>query len=115
MTTRDLPVGEPRQRQYRFGDFILDLERGFLRRNGQEVPLRPKAFEVLRYLVLHHGKLVSKNELVEAVWPDTAVTDNSLTQCLSEVRRALDDNAQTAIRTVARRGYRLMVPVKWNW
>jgi len=46
------------------------LERGSLRRNGEEVPLRPKAFDVLKYLVLHHGRLVSKNELVAAVWAD---------------------------------------------
>jgi DNA-binding winged helix-turn-helix (wHTH) protein/Tol biopolymer transport system component len=84
---------------------VFDLDAGFLRRDGQEVPLRPKAFEVLKYLVLKHGTLVSKNELVEAVWPDAAVTDNSLSQCLVEVRRAINDDAQTLIRTVARRGY----------
>jgi DNA-binding winged helix-turn-helix (wHTH) protein len=49
--------------------------------------------------------------LVEAVWPDTAVTDNSLSQCLFEIRRALEDDAQTAIRTVARRGYVFDKPV----
>jgi len=99
------------RRQYRFGRFLLDLEAGFLRRDGQEVSLRPKAFEVLTHLVAHHGKLVSKNELVEAVWPDSAVTDNSLAQCLFEIRRALDDDSQTVIRTVARRGYVFEAPV----
>ena len=111
MTTRESSVGEPRRRQYRFNHFVFDLEGGCLRRNSQQVPLRPKAFEVLKYLVLHHGKLVSKNELVQAAWPDAAVTDNSLSQCLFEIRRALDDEAQTVIRTVARRGYVFDAPV----
>jgi len=111
MTTRESTADAHRRRQYQFGDFVLDLETGFLRRNGQNVPLRPKTFDVLKYLVVHHGKLVTKNELIEAVWPDTAVTDNSLSQCLFEIRRALDDDSQTAIRTVARRGYVFDLPV----
>src|SRR5512138_3646122 len=111
MTTRESAADAHRRRQYRFGEFVLDLETGFLRRNGQDVPLRPKSFEVLTYLVVHHGKLVPKNDLVEAVWPDTAVTDNSLSQCLFEIRRALDDDSQTVIRTVARRGYVFDAPV----
>ena len=102
---------EQRRRQYRFGAFVLDLDTGFLLRNGVAVPLRPKSFDVLTYLVVHHGKLVAKNELVEAVWPNTAVTDNSLSQCLFEIRRALDDDSQTVIRTVARRGYVLAAAV----
>lgn len=105
MTIPDALATDARQRQYRFRDFILDLDSGFLRRNGQEIPLRPKAFEVLRYLVMHPGTLVSKNELVDAVWPNAAVTDNSLSQCLFEIRRAIDDEAHPMIRTVARRGY----------
>jgi DNA-binding winged helix-turn-helix (wHTH) protein/Tol biopolymer transport system component len=104
-------VGEPRDRQYRFGEFVLDVENGFLRRHGEEISLRPKALGVLIYLVLHHGNLVTKDELVEAVWPDTAVTDNSLSQCLVEIRRALNDDAQAVIRTVARRGYIFDAPV----
>ncbi len=111
MTTRESAADANRRGHYRFGDFVLDLETGFLRRNGQDVPLRPKSFDVLTYLVVHHGKLVTKNELVEAVWPDTAVTDNSLSQCLFEIRRALDDDSQTIIRTVARRGYVFDMPV----
>ena len=111
MTTRESAADGQNRRQYRFGDFVLDLEAGFLRRNGHDVALRPKSLEVLTYLVVRHGRLVSKNELVEAVWPDTAVTDNSLAQCLFEIRRALDDEAQTVIRTVARRGYVFDAPV----
>ena len=79
------PAGAPRV--FRWDDFVLDLEAGFLRQGGVEVALRPKAFEVLAYLVRHHDTLVSKNQLVEAVWADAAVTDNSLAQCLVEIRR----------------------------
>jgi eukaryotic-like serine/threonine-protein kinase len=101
----DFIAKEPQPTRYRFGEFLLDLEGGFLRRNGEEVSLRPKAFDVLRYVVLHHGRLISKDELARAVWPDVAVTDNSLAQCLLEIRRALADDDQRLIRTVARRGY----------
>jgi DNA-binding response OmpR family regulator len=94
--------GERAPRQYSFADFTLDLEGGFLWRGVEEVTLRPKAFEVLSYLVRHHGRLVSKNALTEAVWPDAAITDNSLAQCMVEIRRALNDDSQQLIRTVAR-------------
>jgi DNA-binding winged helix-turn-helix (wHTH) protein len=100
-----------RLRRYTFGEFTLDLDAGFLRRGTEEVALRPKPFEVLAYLVQHHGRLVSKSELADAVWPDTAVMDNSLAQCLVEVRRALGDESQQVIRTVARRGYMFAAPV----
>jgi DNA-binding winged helix-turn-helix (wHTH) protein/Tol biopolymer transport system component len=102
---------ETRDRQYRFGDFTLDLDGGFLRRGADAVPLRPKAFDALTYLVARHGRLVTKTELLEAIWPDAAVTDNSLAQCLAEIRRALGDDSQQAIRTVARRGYVFAAPV----
>src|SRR5262245_30073089 len=73
--------------------------------------MRPKTFEVLAYIVERHGRLVAKAELIEAVWPDTAVTDNSLAQCLVEIRRALGDDSQQYVRTVARRGYVFAAPV----
>jgi DNA-binding winged helix-turn-helix (wHTH) protein/Tol biopolymer transport system component len=97
--------------RYRFGAFALDLERGFLRHADTDVPLRPKAFDALAYLVAHPGKLVTKAELIAAVWPATSVTDNSLSHCLLEIRRALGDDAQQLIRTVARRGYVFAAPV----
>lgn len=100
----------PRGR-YRFGAFTFDLERGFLRRDDTEVQLRPKAFDALAYLVARHGKLVTKAELIAAVWPATSVTDNSLSHCLLEIRRALGDDSQQLIRTVARRGYVFAAPV----
>src|SRR3954447_6316660 len=99
------------RRLFQFADFTLDLEGGFLRRAGEEVALRPKPFEVLTYLVEHHGRLVTKGALIKAVWADTAVTDNSLARCLLEIRRALADDSQQMIRTVARRGYVFAAPV----
>ena len=88
-----------------FDGFTLDLTRGGLLRGTEEVKLRPKSFEVLKYLVENSGRLLSKEELIGAVWPDTAVTDDSLVQCLIEVRRALDDSLQRLVKTVPRRGY----------
>lgn len=91
---------------YSFDEFTLDLTRGcLLRGNTEEIKLRPKSFEVLRYLAENGGRLVTKDELIEAVWTDTAVTDDSLVQCLKDIRRALDDKSQTFIKTVPRRGY----------
>jgi eukaryotic-like serine/threonine-protein kinase len=88
-----------------FDEFTLDLTRGCLLRLNEEVKLRPKAFDVLSYLVENNGRLVSKDELIHAVWIDTAVTDDSLVQCLMEVRRALGGKAQPFIKTVPSRGY----------
>src|ERR1043166_6168847 len=88
-----------------FEGFTLDLTRGCLLRGNQEIKLRPKPFEALAYLVDNAGRLINKAELIQAVWPDTAVTDDSLVQCMMEVRRALGDDAQQIIKTVPRRGY----------
>ena len=88
-----------------FDGFTLDLTRGCLLRGNQEIKLPPKPYDALKYLVENPGRLISKQELIEALWPDTAVTDDSLVQCLIEVRRALGDEAQQIIKTVQRRGY----------
>src|SRR5882672_3278430 len=90
---------------YSFSDFSIDLDRGCLLRAGQEVKLRPKVFEALRYLVENNNRLVTKAELISVLWPDSFVTDDSLVQCLVELRRALGDDAQEYIKTVPRRGY----------
>src|SRR5262245_44532912 len=88
-----------------FDGFTLDLTRGCLLRGAEEVKLPPKPFEALKYLVENPGRLISKTELIEVIWPDTAVTPDSLVQCMIEVRRALHDDAQQVIKTVPRRGY----------
>ena len=92
-------------RSLRFQSFTLDLQRLCLRGSAGEVDLRPKSFEVLRYLAEHAGRVVPKEEVIKAVWPDVTVTDESLTRCISEVRRAIGDEAQQIIKTVSRRGY----------
>lgn len=88
-----------------FDDFTLDLARGCLLRSSEEVKLRPKSFEVLRQLVENNDRLMSKAELMRGVWPDSFVTDDSLVQCLIEIRRALEDDVHRYIKTVPRRGY----------
>src|SRR5271170_2408112 len=75
------PMSEVIGRLFRFGRYTLDLRRGCLRCDDRDVELRPKSFDVLRYLVQNAGRLVSKDELIEAVWPNVAVTDDSLTRC----------------------------------
>ena len=73
MSNAEPRSAERSRRRYSFGEFTLDLEGGALTRGGEEITLRPKSFEVLTYLVEHHGQLVTKSAIVEAVWPDTAV------------------------------------------
>lgn len=90
---------------YRFGEFVLDVARGCVLKAGQEIRLRPKVYEALKYLVQNPGRLIAKQELIQAVWPDSFVTDDSLVQCTVELRRALDDRDQQLLKTVPRRGY----------
>ena len=90
---------------YSFDAFTLDLKRGCLQHGQQEIKLRRKSFEVLKYLVENSGRLVSKHELIHAVWVDTVVTDDSLVQCLKDVRHALSDETRQIIKTVHGRGY----------
>jgi TolB-like protein/DNA-binding winged helix-turn-helix (wHTH) protein len=96
---------------YDFGGYTLDLTRGRLSAGDRIIELRPKSFDVLAHLVENAGRLVPKDELLEAVWPDVTVGDESLAKCVSEVRAALNDSAQRLVRTVPRRGYLLDVPV----
>jgi adenylate cyclase len=95
----------------RFHDYTLDVARGSLRTADREIELRPKSFEVLRCLVENADRLVTKDELIKTVWPNVIVTDESLMQCVSEVRHAIGDIGQTIIKTVPRRGYRFASPV----
>ena len=78
-----------------------------MRVGGAAVSLRPKTFALLAYLAGRPGRLLTKDELIEAVWPDVTVTDDSLVQCISELRAAFGDDGQSLIKTVPRRGYLL--------
>jgi TolB-like protein/DNA-binding winged helix-turn-helix (wHTH) protein len=95
---------------FRVGECRLDLDRGTLSCDGALVPLRAKAFALLGHLARNAGRVVSKDELLERVWPDVIVTEDSLTQAIRDVRRAIGDERQEIVRTVARRGYLLAVP-----
>ncbi|HET9067646.1 MAG TPA: winged helix-turn-helix domain-containing protein [Amaricoccus sp.] len=75
--------------------------------DGRAVALRPQTFAVLKLLIANPGRLVTKDELQTAVWPGIAVTDDSLVQCIGEIRKALGDEARSLVETVPRRGYRL--------
>jgi DNA-binding winged helix-turn-helix (wHTH) protein len=91
----------------RFDRFLLDPSRPSVRAGEQELTLRPKAFDLLHYLARNSGRLVSKQELHEAICPAVTVTDDVLVQCIRELRRALADHERRLIKTVNRRGYLL--------
>ncbi len=96
---------EARPSTYHFGEFTLDVERGCVLKDGQEIKLRPKVYETLKYLVKNPGRLIAKKELIDAVWLDAFVTDDSLVQCTVELRQALNDREHRLLKTVPRRGY----------
>jgi DNA-binding winged helix-turn-helix (wHTH) protein len=100
----------------RFGPFVLDAGEYRLSRGDAAVDLTPKAFELLRSLVERAGTLVTKEELFATIWPGVAVTDNALTQVVSDLRQALGDSsgAPVYVQTVARRGYRFVADVAWG-
>ena len=100
----------PSQR-YTFEHWTLDCGRGALTAEAGDIALRPKSFDVLRFLVENAGRLVSREDVLEAVWPGLTVTEESLTQCVSEVRQALGDSGQRIIKTVPKRGYLFDAPV----
>jgi len=95
---------------YRFGDTSVDTLRAEVRRAGETVPLRRKSFDVLVYLLQRPRRVVTKVELLDAVWGDRIVTEGSLKHCLMEVRAAIGDHERKFIRTVPRRGYILEAP-----
>jgi DNA-binding winged helix-turn-helix (wHTH) protein len=110
----DVNAGEPVPGEtILFGPFCLDLRAGRLLRGSQPLRLRPKTFAVLRHLVQRSGALVTKDELLDAVWADTAVTENTLAQSIGELRRVLKDDATPPrfIETVHYRGFRSVAPV----
>src|SRR5918994_2114657 len=104
----------PTAASYRFGPFVVDGGAYRLLRDGENVPLSPKIIDLLLFLAARPSVLVSKEELFTALWPDVAVTDNALTQAVSELRQALGDDPSkpTYVQTVARRGYRFIAPVE---
>jgi DNA-binding winged helix-turn-helix (wHTH) protein len=99
--------------EYSFGDYVLDRRRHTLRRGDEEICLGERSFGVLALLVENAGRVVGRQELIDSVWHDVAVSDDSLARAVSDLRTALgDDSSQpTFIRTVHRRGYLFIAPV----
>jgi TolB-like protein/DNA-binding winged helix-turn-helix (wHTH) protein len=104
-------VPEPEPQRYSFDGFTVDLTRAALLRDGVQVSLRPRSFDALRFLIENRARLVTKEELVQTLWPRTVVTDDSLVKCIQDVRNALEDDGHRYIKTVPRRGYIFDAPV----
>src|SRR5580658_826253 len=98
---------------YYFGQFVLDPRRRTLSRADSIISLTPKAFDLLLFFVQKPNRLVTKDELLQAVWGDTFVEEGNLTQYISHVRKALGANSEDArlIVTLARKGYQFTAPV----
>ena len=102
---------------YEFGPFRVDPQNRLLLRDGQPVPLNGKPFDILLALLEHHGQLLSKDELLARVWPDTAVEEGNLGRSVSSLRKALDDSPDEHryIVTLSRHGYRFVGDVRERW
>ncbi len=104
-------VAETSGRRWRFADYEFDELGRELRVKGRAVELESKPLDILLQLLLHAGEVVTKEELLESVWPDVMVVDGSLATAVSKLRKAMGDEDHPAIVTVPRVGYRLAVPV----
>ncbi len=98
---------------YEFGPFRVDPEKEILQRAGEPIPLTPKTFQILLVLVRHSNEVVTKEDLMKTVWPDTFVEETNLTRNIFALRKALGDNEQNRyIITVPGQGYRLAEGVR---
>src|SRR5882724_9107622 len=104
----------PDNRVYRIGNIEIDTSQGCVRRDGEEMHLRRKSFQVLIYLLEHRDRLVTKDELFDNLWQDTAVTDDALAKCVMDIRKTLGDDTrqQRLLKTIPKAGYRFIVPVE---
>lgn len=108
-------MSEAKSSIYEFADFRVDAAKRLLKRcDGEAIPLTPKVFDTLLYLVEHRGVVLDKNDLMLAIWPDTVVEENNLNQSISALRRVLGENRgeNRYIATVPGRGYRFVAEVK---
>jgi DNA-binding winged helix-turn-helix (wHTH) protein/Tol biopolymer transport system component len=101
--------------KYHFGDFELDTTELVLRRKNKIVALTPKALQVLTYLIRNSGRVVGRQQMLDALWPDSIVEDSNLTVTISALRKALgeNNNGNRFIETVAKRGYRFVPQVRF--
>jgi len=98
--------------RYEFGPFLLDAAERLLSRDGEVVPLSPKAFDLLLAMVERYGRLIEKDDLMRLVWPDTFVEEANLSYTISMIRKALGDSGGQFIATVPKHGYRFMAEVR---
>ncbi|WP_163881356.1 winged helix-turn-helix domain-containing protein [Rhizobium laguerreae] len=94
----------PEENQFDFGAFVLDLQTGLLARGGSVVPIRPKTFTLLMHLLRNPNRVISKDELIAAVWERAVVTDDALTQTVRDLRRILGDEG-ARLQSLPKRGY----------
>src|SRR5262245_58284041 len=107
-------IGQQARRFYEFGAFRLDPAERVLARDGERVSLTPKAFETLVLLVRHGGRVLTKDQLIQTLWPDSYVEENNLTQQISQLRHALGNgtDGRRYIETVPKLGYRFVPDVR---
>ncbi|MEZ5428569.1 MAG: winged helix-turn-helix domain-containing protein [Pyrinomonadaceae bacterium] len=107
-------MGNKSKGLYEFGNFRLDVETDTLWQDDQLISISPKAFDLLKLLVINGGNIVSKEEIFETVWADTFVEDGVLTQNIYTLRNTLgkDEKGNHLIENIKRRGYRISIPVK---
>src|ERR1700758_2111578 len=105
---------EPARCIFRFADVELDESNFSVTKAGEVLPLEPKVFKVLQFLVHNPGRVVTKDELLDAVWNDVSVSESSLTRCVAVLRRQLGDNLHEPryIATVPTVGYRFLCDVQ---
>ena len=99
---------------YSFGEFNLNVEDQTLSRNGENIPITPKMFDLLLVLVQNPQRVLLKEFLLQSVWPDSFVEEGNITFNIRQLRKAMNDDAQSPcyIETIPRRGYRFLMPVE---
>src|SRR4051794_22528683 len=107
-------MASPTDQIFEFGEFLLDFSEKTLSRSGELVPVTPKVFETLHFFLENSGRLIEKDELMEALWQDHFVEESNLTFNVMMLRKALGDSAEHPryIETVQRRGYRFIASVR---
>src|SRR5678815_2424818 len=97
---------------YQFGQFVLDVQEQTLTSDGLVVHLPMKEFETLQMLVENNGKILSKDEMMSAIWKDTFVEESNLSQYVSRLRKILNVDGNQYIKTISKRGYRFSADVQ---
>lgn len=102
--------------QFSIGDYQIDISRNRIKRAEKITTMEPKVMEVLLLLAKHQGEVVSHQKIIEQVWPNSVEVANTLQRCITQLRKALDDDGKTqaVIQTHAKKGYSLVLPVNWK-